>query len=695
MGRSKTAGPPRANESLDLVLRWLPAYIFAADTQLRFTAIRGAVLRALGLDDEAIARLIGTPAERYFTGPEGEPVLACARDALNNKSSSLESSWLGRWFSAHIGPVCDEDGNVIGVVGIGMDQTERRRLQEELEAERFMLNEAQQLAELGSWVMDVRTGETRISPELARLLGIPPVSPQHASKLEQAFHPAEIRMMEREKQRALRSCGPYEFAHRIVTPEGRVRYVRSRGHVQCDERGKPVRCIGTMLDVTELTKARQVAELLAYHDSLTGLPNRWLLSERLERATARSRRERNKFVLLFIDLDNFKRINDSLGHAEGDVLLAEVAHRLRRAVRETDTVARMGGDEFVVLLNGIDAEDDGETAISKVVEAFWPPFTLRGDDYVITGSVGVAVYPDDAKDEREILQHADMAMYEAKQSGRNCMRRYRNGTAATTAKRLQLERDVGSAVSNGEFRLLYQPIVDAKSARICGFEALLRWQHPRRGLLAPKSFMDVLENSEHLDSIGEWILGNACAQAAQWRRSYGVPIRMSVNVSARQMTRERHFIQLLAGALRQSGLDPEALEIEITETAIMRDLEWAIALLSEVRDLGVGIAIDDFGTGYNSLSYLKHFPVTALKIDRSFVGEIGIDAFDEAISFAVAALGRALRIRVVAEGVETQRQHDALQILSCDELQGFYFSPPLDGAQAGERIASGAAAASR
>jgi EAL domain-containing protein (putative c-di-GMP-specific phosphodiesterase class I) len=317
---------------------------------------------------------------------------------------------------------------------------------------------------------------------------------------------------------------------------------------------------------------------------------------------------------------------------------------------------------------------------------------LRGGEYVVTASVGIAAYPHDGSTEAELLQHADTAMYDAKQAGRNTVRRYRGASKTSQMRRTQLEVDLPRALREGEFRVYYQPIVDSKSLGIVGVEALLRWQHPKRGLLLPLAFMDVLEESEYIAPVGEWVISESAGQVARWRAQYHVPLRLSINISARQLLKSARFLPFLPAALSEAGLDAEAVDLELTETTIVRDVEWATAMLGDLRDLGVGIAIDDFGTGYNSLSYLKHFPVTALKIDRTFVNEIGVDAFDEAISFAVAALGRAMRVRVIAEGVETRRQLDTLNALGCDELQGFYFAPPLHRTMLEERIAASAAA---
>lgn len=674
-------------EFLDLILSCVPAFVLAADTELRFTAIRGTVLLEIGMDDAERSRLIGTPADDYFTGPQGEQLVALARAALRGESASFEGEWKGQWFMAHIGPLRNERDEVVGVVCVGMDITRRRKLEKDLEAERRALSDAQRLAELGSWELDIRRGTVRISAELAHLLGIPHTKREVPfSTLERALAPQDYPLLQHEKERVLSTCGSYDFDHQVVRPDGSVRYVRSRGHVECGPDGTPLRCVGTMLDMTARVEAQRTAELLAYHDPLTGLPNRWLLRDRLSQAIALARREKRKVYLLFIDLDNFKRINDTLGHAEGDVLLGEVAQRLRHSTRGTDTVARTGGDEFVVIFTELQNDGQFEVATSKLRTVFRAPFRLRGGEYTVTASMGVAVFPDDALTEDELLQDADAAMYEAKHEGRNTVRRHHGAALAATLRRVQLEVDLPRAMREAEFRIRYQPVVDAQTMKITGVEALLRWDHPSRGLLLPVSFLDAMEDTEFISQVGEWVIRESCAQVAKWRKRFGLNLRLAVNVSARQLSRDQ-FTRMLAGALHEAGLDPGALEIELTETTIVRDLEWTSATLRDVREMGVGVAIDDFGTGYNSLSYLKHFPVTALKIDRSFVGEIGVDAFDEAISSAVAALGRSLRIRVIAEGVETRKQFDSLRALGCDELQGYYFAPPLDAAHMTARLA--------
>lgn len=686
-------GAEESAEILKLILRCLPAFVVASDTQLRLTLIRGAALEELGVDEAAAARLVGTRAQDFFPGPAGEPILAQAKEALSGRSGSIEVHWAGRWFNTHIAPVRDERGAIVGIVGVGMDITPRKNLEVELRRERQLLEDAQHLAEVGSWLLDVRTGSVQMSAQLARMFGIAP-QPQPVSwkDLLKAFTPSEMPLIENEKERALKTCGAYDFDHDIIRPDGTVRRVRSRGHVDCDEAGKAVRCVGTMHDITERVEAQRAAELLAYHDALTGLPNRWLLHDRLQSAIAAAGREGHKVFAVFIDLDDFKRINDSLGHALGDVLLSEVGQRLFNAARTSDTVARMGGDEFVIVLTHIDDDDQLQTAVNKIRAAFASPFRLAGAEYAITASIGIAGYPGDAKSESDLLRDADAAMYEAKQQGRNAVRRFSGASVASSVQRVQLEIDLRRAVNDREFEIYYQPIVSAGSLRTVGVEALLRWRHPSRGLLLPIAFLHAIEHTDFVNTIGEWVLQESCAQIARWRRDLHLPLRLAVNVSARQLQRN-DFVGILAEALSAAGLSPDAVDIELTENTVVHDLEIGAQVLSRIRAIGVGVAIDDFGTGYNSLSYLKHFPITGLKIDRSFVSEMGVDAFDEAISSAVIALGKALRIRVVAEGVEQQTQLNSLVALGCDEIQGYYFAPPMEAQALDRRLTVEAAAA--
>jgi diguanylate cyclase (GGDEF)-like protein len=420
----------------------------------------------------------------------------------------------------------------------------------------------------------------------------------------------------------------------------------------------------------------QQMEFQANHDPLTQLPNRTLLQDRLGHALARAQRSHRQLAVLFIDLDHFKRINDSLGHAAGDSLLRVVAERLQTCVREEDTVARLGGDEFVILLEELPHGELATRVARQVIQALSPPFRVAGHEFFITSSIGISVFPKDGEDAQTLLKQADTAMYRAKEQGRNTFQFYTAALNVAILARLNLEHDLRYALERAELRLHYQPQVDLACHRVIGVEALLRWQHPQRGLVSPSEFIPLAEDTGLILPIGEWVLRTACAQGKAWQDQGLGPLRVAVNLSARQ------FLQLelpavVAETLQESGLPAACLELEITESLLMHDLDGAIGTLRGLKAMGVQLALDDFGTGYSSLSYLKRFPLDRLKIDRSFVGDITSAADEAAIALAVIALAHSMRLQVLAEGVETATQLAVLQSGGCQQMQGFYFSRPL------------------
>ncbi len=425
----------------------------------------------------------------------------------------------------------------------------------------------------------------------------------------------------------------------------------------------------------QLAESNALLEKLANYDLLTGLPNRALLRERLGQAFARAQRANHGVGLLFLDLDGFKLINDSLGHQAGDRLLVRVAERLRGCVREGDTVARLGGDEFTFVVEPLQAPEDAAGVAGQVLEALQAPFELGGRSLHVTGSIGISCYPEDGKSAEELLQHADTAMYQAKAQGKS-YRFFTPSMNAAVLERLQLEADLREALAQGDIYLAYQPRVQLSSGQVTGFEALARWRHPQRGEVPPSLFIPVAEQAGLIGSLGAQLLGRACLQAACWREA-GLSARLAVNLSVKQL-HDPGIVATVRGALAESGLEPERLELEITESAAMTDVERSIATLSDLRDLGVRLAIDDFGTGYSSLNYLKRLPIGSLKIDRSFVQ--GLDStlsHDSAIVGAIVALGKSLGYQLVAEGVETREQLRILRQFGCHEAQGYLFSKPL------------------
>jgi diguanylate cyclase (GGDEF)-like protein len=421
-------------------------------------------------------------------------------------------------------------------------------------------------------------------------------------------------------------------------------------------------------------EATSEVEHLAYHDTVTGLPNRSLFSDRLTVALAHAQRHRHKLAVLFLDIDRFKQINDSLGHTIGDRLLRSVAERIKSAIRDEDTVARFGGDEFTVLIHIIGKVEDAGKIATKVLEALKAPIAIDGREFVVTSSAGIAVYPADGGDGETLIRNADTAMYRAKDSGRNTYQYYASMMNHRAVQALELENGLRRAVEKQEFILYYQPLVDVPTGTVFGVEALLRWQHPQHGLLLPEKFMAAAEESGIIVQIGHWVLREVCRQAAEWHRQ-GHRIIMAVNLSARQF-QQADLLQRVAEALESARLRPQFLELEITESYAMQDVNRVIGTLNELKKLGVRIAIDDFGTGYSCLSYLKHFPIDTLKLDGSFLRDIGTRQ-DQQIALGVIALAHSLNLKVIAEGVETISQLAFLRANSCDRLQGYLFSRPM------------------
>lgn len=437
-------------------------------------------------------------------------------------------------------------------------------------------------------------------------------------------------------------------------------------------------------------KARAEAHIrrLAYFDSLTGLANRDLVREHMSKAIALAKRHAHRLAVLFIDLDNFKRINDTLGHTIGDEILKATAQRLRDAVRDADAVtymdnqiARMGGDEFLFLLPEIAEAKDAAIVARRIVRALTEPVQTGSHELFVTPSIGIAVYPDDGEDIETLLRNADLAMYFAKRAGRSTFQYYDESMNATALKRLTIESQLRGAIDRGELSLHYQPQIDLKTGRVCGMEALLRWNNAELGDVPPLEFIPVAEDSGLIDAIGDWVLHAACAQASAWLDS-GLPLeRMAVNVSVIQLE-QPNFIDRVAHALQHSGLDPSVLELELTEGALIANMDRVREMLDRIKALNVQIAIDDFGVGYSSMNYLKELAVDRLKIDRSFISGIHTEERHRAIAAAIISMAQSMSLRVTAEGVEDYKQVKVLESQHCDEIQGFYISRPIAAEEA-------------
>jgi diguanylate cyclase (GGDEF)-like protein len=425
-------------------------------------------------------------------------------------------------------------------------------------------------------------------------------------------------------------------------------------------------------EVLERKRSEERIQYLAYHDGLTALPNRTYFNKLLGHGISQAQRHKRGLAVLFIDLDRFKYINDTLGHEAGDALLQEVAKRLRNCLRESDTVARLGGDEFVVLLEEMDDRKQIALVAHKILGALVKPFISVGQEFHVTGSVGVSIYPAHGQDEQSLMKNADIAMYRAKEEGKNNFQFYSEALSAHSLERLTLESGLRRALERQEFMLHYQPKMVLSSGQITGVEALLRWQHPDLGLVAPAQFIPLAEETGLIVAIGKWVLRTACAQNKAWLDQGLPPMNMAVNLSARQFSDE-NLLRDITAILEETGMEPSLLELEITESMLMQNVEKAIGTMHAINARGIRLAIDDFGTGYSSLSTLKRFPINTIKVDRSFIRDLPGEPDDKAITNAIIAMGHSLSMTVIAEGVETKEQADYLRGQACDEFQGFYF----------------------
>ena len=563
------------------------------------------------------------------------------------------------------------------------------RALEDLRENQITLARAQQLAKLGNWTWELAGNRFQLSEESCRILGRPLV--QREVPLDDLLKsvPQEDRDRVRQTLDGARADGkPFHLEHRIMRPDGSERHVHQQGEGHAGVEGTPSRMIGTIQDVTERRQAESQIYYLAYYDSLTRLPNRNMFQDRLGQALTGLGRAKGLGAVLLLDLDRFQRINDTLGHSGGDRLLQAVADRLRECLRKSDTVARhsqgdggptiarLVGDEFSLLLTNLSSQRIPARIAERLLEALTLPFRVGGQDVVVTASIGISLFPTDGTTVDGLLRNADAALHAAKDKGRNIYQYYSHSMNAEATERLQLESGLRNALEQGEFTLYYQPRLDLSTWQITGAEALIRWKHPERGMIPPAEFIPIAEESGLIGPIGEWVLYTACEQVNKWLRKDLPPIRVAVNVSALQFQRG-DFVDTVYGVLQAAGTDPRYLELELTETVLMREAETAEGMLRRLKSLGIHIAMDDFGTGYSSLSYLMRFPIDTIKIDRSFVTDLSQEREAGAIVTAIIALGHSLKRRVLAEGVETEDQMHFLWRHGCDDVQGFLFGRPL------------------
>ncbi len=539
-------------------------------------------------------------------------------------------------------------------------------------------------------VVDRADPAVHVSPQVEAMLGNGPeewlADREFFIKL---LHPEDRECVLAENLRANQSGEPFDLEYRLIAREGRTVWVRDEAVLVTDETGRPLYWQGVMIDVTERKALEERLRHQALHDPLTDLPNRSLLLERLGQALVRAERRRKKVAVLFMDLDNFKHVNDSLGHEAGDRLLVEVAARLRSSLRAEDTVARLGGDEFVVLSENLRDKRGAAAVARRITRALRSTIPLDGHEVIVTASIGIAFGASCEDRPEELVRGAEIAMYRVKESGKNRSEIFRQEMGDSSSKRLRLEEELRGALERGEFVVHYQPKVIISTGEIVGVEALVRWEHPQRGLLHPVEFVPLAEETGLIMPLGGWVLEEACRQVREWQQRYpsDPPLAVYVNLSARQFS-EPDLVGQVVNVLRDTGLEASSLVLEITEGTAMEEAPTTIATLRTLRELGVKLAIDDFGTGYSSLSYLKRFPVDVIKIDRSIVEGLERGPADAAIVSATIAMAHDLGLKAVAEGVETSEQFVKLQTLGCDIGQGYYWWRPCPGEAAATLLAA-------
>jgi diguanylate cyclase (GGDEF)-like protein/PAS domain S-box-containing protein len=676
-----------SRERMRLLLDQMPAVVWTVDADLRFTSSRGAGLAALELEP---GEAVGTGLFEFFgTDDRDFPPIRAHLGALDGRSGNYELEWRGRVYRCHVEPLVSEDGRTEGVIGLAVDVTREERLRRELEEREQRFRQLVEATDVVPWELRVSDWTfTYVAPQAEELFGY-----DREAWYEPGFWPEHIHPDDRE--RAMRYCRrqtreglDHEFEYRLVHADGHPVWVRDIVSV-VETAGGPDLLRGVMIDVSERKRIEQELERKALHDEVTGLANRTLFWDRLEHALARCRREGGDLAVVFADLDRFKVVNDSLGHAAGDRVLVEVARRLETEFRAQDTVARFGGDEFTVLLEDPESEEAVAQAVRRFLHRLDDPFRVEGETVHLSASVGIALAqplpPDRSLEDlrEELVRRADAAMFRAKNRPRAAVHVFDPDDDVEATGHLERERELREAIEADQFGCRYQPILDLEDGRVVGVEPLARWEHPERGTVPPAEFVPLAEETGLIVALDERLLGVACRALAGWNGGANPPPVLHKNLSAHQFE-DPGLASHVSELLEETGVEPDRIRFEVTERIVMRKSDR----VDELTALGVGVVVDDFGTGYSSLHYLKDLDVDALKIDMSFVHGLGESPEDEAIVRTIVTLGGTLDLEVIAEGIETEDQLRAVKACGCRRGQGYLLARPMTEEELGAFLES-------
>ena len=587
------------------------------------------------------------------------------------------------YLDVHKAPYYNESGEIIGTIGTGRDITEQHLIKSELERSVAQLDRTQRIAKVGSWEVDLSTTQTVWSDNNYKIYGVRKEEYKPSFEgLMNFLSPADQENARNAVAEAIESKEVQELSYTITKPDGTQAHLLVRGEVVLDEEGTPISIVGSTLDMTDsimmqkkLEGQQQLLQFQATHDALTALPNRLLFLDRLEQSMRLAKRSKEKLAILFLDIDHFKEVNDSLGHEVGDALLIEITHRMKLLMRSSDTIARLGGDEFAIVLENFTNIEQIVNIVKKGMEVVHKPFILNQNEVYVGLSVGIAFYPEDGMDSATLLKNADAAMYQAKDDGRNTYRFYNKEMTNKAFQHISIEKELRKALKNEEFEVYYQPQVNSLNSKITGMEALVRWNHPTRGLVFPDDFIPIAEKTNLIVELDRQVMKQAMQQFSLWYSMGLNPGTLSLNLAIKQIE-SSDFFDVLDSYVDETKCVMSQIAFEVTESQIMVDVLKSIEVLDKIRSFGIEISVDDFGTGYSSLSYLKQLPINKVKIDRSFVKDIPTDNDDMVLTKTIIGLAKNLNLDVIAEGVETKEQLEYLQNNGCNDIQGYYFSKP-------------------